>query len=78
MERLTSVFCRVLFIVAFILAATAVFEKFINVLGYTVIKVYAPWRLLEFAVVVLLFIIPLQLREIKYELRGRGLGRFGD
>jgi hypothetical protein len=71
MERLTSIVCRVLFVVAFILAGIAIWEKLANLLGYTFVKVYAPWRLLEFAVVVLLFIIPLQLREIKYVFRGK-------
>ncbi|MBW1674073.1 MAG: hypothetical protein JRJ45_10605 [Deltaproteobacteria bacterium] len=71
MERLTSLVCRALFIVAFILAAIAVWEKLVNFFGYTFMKIYGPWRLLEFAVVVLLFVIPLQLREIKYVLRGK-------
>ena len=78
MERLTSVFCRVLFLVALTLATVAVVEKFANLLGYTIVKIYAPWRLLEFAVVIIIFIIPLQLREIKYQLRVKGFGRLGD
>jgi len=78
MERLISVFCRFLFLVALALATIAVVEKSANLLGYTIVKIYAPWRLLEFAVVIILFIIPLQLREIKYHLRAKGFGRLGD
>ena len=69
MERFSSIVSRVLFIAAFILAGIAVLEKFANLLGYTVISVYYPWRLLEFAVVVLLFVIGRQLREIKVIIR---------
>jgi hypothetical protein len=71
MERLTSIVSRVLFIMAFILAGFAIWEKVANLIGYTFMIVYAPWRLIEFSVVVLLFIIPLQLREIKYLFRGK-------
>ena len=69
MERLTSIVSRVFFITAFILAGVAVWEKLANFLGFTLIGVYSPWRLLEFASVVLLFVIGLQLREIKTIIR---------
>ena len=65
MERLYSIVCRVSFIIAFILAGLAIWEKLANLLGFTLMRSYSPWRLLEFAAVVLLFVIALQLREIK-------------
>jgi hypothetical protein len=69
MEKLVSMVSRAFFIVAFILASIAVWEKGANLLGYTVTRGYTPWRLLEFSAVALLFVIGLQLREIKIHLR---------
>ena len=65
MEQLTSIVCRVSFILAFILAGLAIWEKLANLFGLTLNMVFSPRRLLEIAVVVLLFVISLQLREIK-------------
>lgn len=65
MERLTSIIRRGLYVLALILAGAAVLEKFANHFGYIIFKTYAPWRLFEFAVIVILFLIPLQLWEIK-------------
>jgi hypothetical protein len=56
---------RVLFLVAFLLAGLAVWEKLLNAVGFTVLRGYAPSRLLEYAGVAVLFVIALQLREIK-------------
>jgi hypothetical protein len=69
MERLTSIISRVFFITAFLLAGIAIWEKLANLMGLTLIRAYSAWRLLEFASVVLLFVIVLQLREIKINLR---------
>jgi hypothetical protein len=63
--KLSSVMSRVLFLVAFLLAGLAVWEKLLNAVGFTVLRGYAPSRLLEYAGVAVLFVIALQLREIK-------------
>mgnify|MGYP006865032903 CR=1 FL=1 len=65
MNKLTSMISRVFFFVAFILAGLAVWEKLANFAGQTLLRGYPPSRLLELAMVVLLFIVALQLREIK-------------
>jgi hypothetical protein len=72
MERLISLVSRVLVIIAFALASIALWEKVANLFGLTVTRGYAPWRLLEFTIVVLLFVIALQLREIKTSIRNIG------
>ena len=80
MQQLTSTLCRLLFIVAFLLGAIAVWEKLAQLFGYTILRgssffallSVGPWQLLEFSAVVLLFVISLQLREIKMSLRSRG------
>ncbi len=65
-SRLSSVISRVLFVGAFVLAGLAVIEKLANQSGYTVMQsAMAPSRMLELAVVALLFVIALQLRELK-------------
>ena len=58
---------RILFVGSFVLAGTAALEKFVNLFGFTltILEGYAPFRLLELAAVALLFVIALQLREIK-------------
>ena len=69
MKQLTSIVSRVLFIAAFILGGLAVWERIANLFGLTVLRgVYSPGRLLEFSAFALLFVIALQLREIKTSL----------
>jgi hypothetical protein len=63
--KVSSFMSRVLFLVAFLLAGLAVWEKLLNAVGFTVLRGYAPSRLLEYAGVAVLFVIALQLREIK-------------
>ena len=66
MERLTSIVCRVVFVLASILAGLVVWEKIVNNLfGLTFLGAHDPWRILELSAVALLFVIVLQLREIK-------------
>lgn len=65
MSNLSSLVNRSLFGFAFVLAALSVLEKAANVLGYTVLGDYPPSRLLELAVVALLFVIALLLREMR-------------
>jgi hypothetical protein len=42
----------------------AILEKLVNFSGYTFLG-YDPWRVLELSAIALLFVIALQLREIK-------------
>ena len=70
MEKLISIVSRVLFIGSFVLAGIAVLEKLANIFGYTVsIILFSPWRLLEISAIALLFVVALQLREIKSSLK---------
>lgn len=75
MSQLPSITSRVLFVLAFALAGFAVWEKVANMTGRTLVflRGYLPSRLLELAAIALLFVIALQLREIKHgSLRGGG------
>ena len=68
-QNLVSLVSRILFIGASILAVLALWEKLANLFGYTLIRIYSPWRLLEFSAIALFFVIALQLREIKKSLK---------
>jgi len=65
MSKLISLLSRILFLISFVIAGVAVWEKLANLFGMTLLRGYPPSRLLEFAAVVLLFVIAMQLREIK-------------
>jgi hypothetical protein len=71
MNQLSEVAGRVLFVLALALVGLAAWEKLANLFGrhLTFLGEYLPSRLLEYAAVSLLFVIALQLREIKHLLR---------
>ena len=71
LNKFVSVANRALFIAAFALAALAVLEKLVNFFGFTIVLLggYSPSRMLELAALALLFVIALQLREIKKALQ---------
>ncbi len=71
-KQLTSLISRILFIVSFIFAGIAVSEKVANLIGYTLTRgCYPNWNLLELSAISLLFVIALQLREIKFASSGK-------
>ncbi len=65
MTRLSSMATRVLFIVAFLLAALALWEKLFKVLGASMFPDTKPLSMLQTAGVILLFVIAMQLHELK-------------
>jgi len=68
-KKLTSIICRILFLASFVVAGIAVWEKLANIMGLTLTRgYYSNWQLLEYSAIVLLFVIALQLREIKIRL----------
>ena len=69
MERIFSIVSRLLFAGAFVLLGLAILERVANLFGYTFSPMYQSGRLLEFAVVLLVFVITIQLRQMKDELR---------
>jgi hypothetical protein len=72
-DNLITVFRRIILYGSFALAGLALFEKLVNVMGFTFLRgSYAPGRLLEFSAIGLLFVIVLQLREIRILLSTKG------
>jgi hypothetical protein len=65
MKRITSILCRIFFIGAFLLLLFAFSEKAASFFGLTMMRDYPPSRLLTFSALALLFVITLELREIK-------------
>lgn len=74
MTWMKSFISRLFFIVAFVLLACAISEKMADLFGLPGLSRYSPARLLSFAVTALLFVIALELRDIKYLLNAQ-LGR---
>lgn len=73
-EQLTSLISRAFFLIAFALLALAMIERLANAFEYTIVRVVylgGPGRLLELSVVLLMFVVALQLREVKEFLRPR-------
>jgi len=68
-----SLLNRVAFAAAGLLFAVAVLEKVANLAGYTVIgQSYSPGRLVEFAAIMVMFVIALLLRDIRNDARRTG------
>ena len=65
MKQLSHIVYQILFAASFIMVGIAALEKLVNFSGYTFLGGYNTWRLLELSAVALLFVIALQLREIK-------------
>lgn len=74
LEKLMSMTSRLFLLGAFALLALAVIERIANSTGYTILHLYPGSRLLEFAVVLLVFVIAIQQREMKEELKSKKLG----
>ena len=71
LEKLISITSRLFFLGAFVLFGLALIERVANQVGYTIWQPYRGGRLLEFAVVLLVFVIAIQLREVKEALKSR-------
>jgi hypothetical protein len=72
MTQITSLVTRALFVLAFLLAGIAVWEKLANYFGYTVVgSAVNPSRMLEFAGTALLFVLALLLREIRHAVMAK-------
>jgi hypothetical protein len=70
LERWFSLASRVLFASAFALLGLALVERTANAVGYTILRgIFGGGRLLEIAAILLIFVIAIQLREVKAELR---------
>ena len=70
LEKLVSLVSRLFFLGGFVSLGLVLIERIANATGYTILQGQGA-RLLEFAVVLLVFVIAVQLREMKEELKKR-------
>jgi len=73
LEKLISMVSRLFFLAAFGLLGLGFIEGVANATGYTIITTfqYRAGRLVEFAAVLLVFVIAMQMRALKAELKSR-------
>jgi hypothetical protein len=65
-DKLTSFLNRVFFAAAFLLLAVAVLDRILTWFGYTILgSAYTAGRMLEFAAIMLLFVVALLLRQMR-------------
>lgn len=69
-EQTTSLISRVFFLGAVVLLALSVLEGGARVMGYTILRrTFEPGRLLEYAVILLVFVVAMLLRQIRDGVR---------
>jgi len=64
-EKNISAISRLLFLGAFVLLALSMAEVVARQLGYTILRTFSPGRLLEYAAILLIFVLALLLRQIR-------------
>jgi len=68
-NKLTSIFSRILFSVASLLLLIAIIDWILRLFGWTFSWLtYNPGRLLEFAAYIMIFVIVLLLRQIREKM----------
>ena len=71
LEKLISLASRLFFLGAFVLLGIGLIERIANAFGYSILllETFSGSRYLEIAVILLVFVIAMQLREIKGEIK---------
>jgi hypothetical protein len=70
MEKLMSFISRLFFLASFVLVTLALFDRVLNLFGYTILRGgYTSGRMLEFAAIMLIVVIALLLRQIRETLK---------
>ena len=69
-DKLTSLFCRILFAAALTLAFIAIWDKILRLFGWTISGFsYQPGRMFEFSTMLMIIVIALLLRQIRDGLK---------
>ncbi len=69
-NKISSIIARLFFAGALLLLPLAVWERIANAMGYTVVReTFTASRLIELAVILVIFVIALLLRQIREELK---------
>ena len=71
-DKWSSLVSRVFFFASLLLVTIAVFDRFVNLFGYTVLgSSYTAGRMLQFSGTLLIFVLAVLLREVREELKKR-------
>jgi len=69
-DKTISLLSRVFFLAAFVLLAVSALEACARQMGYTILRrSFEPGRLLEYAVILLVFVVAMLLRQIRDRVR---------
>lgn len=69
-NKISSIVARLFFAGALVLLILAVWERIANSMGYTLVKeTFTASRMIELAVILVIFVIALLLRQIREELK---------
>lgn len=68
-ENLESAISRLFFFGAFVLLALAIAERIVHLWGYTIVPMIKAETMLGMATVLLVFVIAIQLREIREAIK---------
>ncbi len=70
LDKLLSAVSRLFFWGALVLLVIAIAERVVNVFGYTILRgAYTAGRMLEFAAVLLIFVIAMSLQQLRDSLK---------
>jgi hypothetical protein len=70
-DRLISFFNRLFFAGAFVLLFLAIWNRILQLFGWTIDWYYEAGRILEFSAIMMIFVIALLLRQIREQLRNK-------
>jgi hypothetical protein len=68
-DKLISFFNRLFFTVACVLLFIAIWDRMLQLFGWTIDWSYEPGRVLEFSAIMMIFVIALILRQIREQLK---------
>ena len=70
-DKMSSTICRLFFAVGLFLLILALWDGFLRLFGWTISWLYGPGRVLEFAAMLITFVIAILLRQIREQLKSK-------
>jgi hypothetical protein len=70
-DKLISFFNRLFFTLACILLLLAIWDRVLQLFGWTIDWQYGAGRILEFSAIMMIFVIALLLRQIREQLKNK-------
>jgi hypothetical protein len=73
LDGMSAVAVRLFFWIAFGLLGLAVVEVAVREFGYTIIRGWEPGQLLQYSVILLIFVVAILLRQIRDRVAAKGV-----